>query len=270
MFDRALTPFLRLSHFKGKTRIETLLRRLFWTPRRTAVFGGVSMELDLSEWTQMQLLKRNWLEPRTLELYAKLLQPGDVFIDVGAHVGFHSLVARQLIGPEGLVIAVEPQPYNASKILANWGVNDFTNIKLIVAAASNCDGWVELNDQVSSDRSVLTLREHGGKNEAQRFEVPSLRLDSIFQRHNITCAKLLKIDVEGYESEVISGLGNRLRDTENIVFEVLPNAAAETTGLTSAQFLQDHGFELRTVEDRPWQPGAPIPENNLWARSTSP
>jgi FkbM family methyltransferase len=268
--DKLLTPFLRLPHFKGKTRIEELLRRMLWIPNQTVVFGGARMELDPAEWMQMQLLKGNWLEPRTLELYAKLLQPGDVFVDVGAHVGFHSLVARQLVGSEGLVVAVEPQPYNAEKILANWRANNFTNLKLIVAAASNRDGWVELHDQAIIDRSVLTLRDDGGKNEAQRFEVPSLRLDSIFQRHHIAHAKLLKIDVEGYESEVISGLGDRLRDVQNIVFEILPSAARESTGLTVTQFLRDHGFELRTVEDRQWQPGVPIPENNLWAARRQP
>jgi FkbM family methyltransferase len=268
--DKLLTPFLRLPHFKGKTRIEELLRRLVWTPNQTTVFGGARMELDPAEWTQMQLLKRKWLEPHTLELYAKLLRPGDVFVDVGAHVGFHSLVARQLVGPDGLVVAVEPQPYNAEKILANWRANNFTNLKLIIAAASNQDGWVELHDQTNIDRAVLTLRDSGGKNEAQRFEVPLLRLDSIFQRHHIAQTRLLKIDVEDYESEVISGLGNRLRDVQNIVFEVLPSAARESTDVMVTQFLQDHGFELRTVEDRQWQPGAPILENNLWARSTSP
>src|SRR5262245_25713330 len=117
--DRLLTPFLRLPPFRVKTRIEQLLRLMLCTPHRTVVAHKLRMELDLAEWTQMQLLKRNWLEPQTLQLYENLLQPGETFIDVGAHVGFHSLVARHLVGPNGLVIALEPQPYNAQKILAN-------------------------------------------------------------------------------------------------------------------------------------------------------
>ena len=85
------------------------------------------MELDPQEWLQLQLFESKWLEPETLNLYERLLRPGDVFIDVGAHVGFHSLVARHLIGPDGLVVAVEPQPYNAGKLLANWRANGFVN-----------------------------------------------------------------------------------------------------------------------------------------------
>lgn len=264
VIDKLLTPFLRLPHFKGKTRIEELLRRLLWTPNQTVVFGGLRMELDPAEWMQMQLLKGNWMEPLTLELYAKLLQPGDVFVDVGAHVGFHSLVARKLVGPDGLVVAIEPQPYNAERILANWRANNFTNLELIVGAASANDGWVELNDQVMIDRSLLTLRDHGGKNEAQRFEVPSLRLDSIFQRHKIASVKLLKLDVEGYEGEVIIGLGDRLRDVDHIVFEILPSARQNGAG--SVTKLLCDSFELFTTEGVKWKSGDAIPENNLWAR----
>ncbi len=260
--DKLLTPFLRLPHFKGKTRIEDTLRRLFWTPNQTEVFGDLRMELDPAEWTQMQLLKRNWLEPRTLELYAKLLQPGDVFVDVGAHIGFHSLVARQLVGPTGLVVAIEPQPYNAQKILANWRANNFTNLKLIIAAASSSDGWVELSDQPNTDRSLLTLQGNSGKDEAQRFEVPAVRLDSILQRHKISHVKLLKLDVEGYENEVIKGLADGLSNVRNIIFEMLPSA---TVGIT--QLLRERGLELRTVEDRQWEAGMVIPENNVWAKS---
>jgi len=259
--DKLLTPFLRLPHFKGKTRIETVLCRLLWTPNQTDVFGDLRMELDPVEWTQMQLLKRNWLEPRTIALYEKLLRPGDVFVDVGAHVGFHSLVARRSVGSDGLVIAIEPQPYNAQKILTNWRVNNFTNLKLVIGAAGPNDNWVELHDQSITDRTLLTLRERGGKNEAQRFEVPVVSLDGVLQRHKIDKVKLLKVDVEGYESEVFAGLGEKLSVIENVIVEILPTAE---TVEPLAKLFGDRGFELRTVEDREWQPGEPLPENNLW------
>ncbi|MEP6937510.1 MAG: FkbM family methyltransferase [Chthoniobacterales bacterium] len=266
--DQALTPFLRLPHFKGKTRIETFLRRLLWKPHGTQVFGGVSMELDLAEWTQMQLLKRNWLEPRTLELYGQLLRPGDVFVDVGAHVGFHSLVARKIVGPEGIVVCVEPQPYNAHKILSNWRANGFANLKLVVAAAGAKNGAVELSDQVLTDRSVLTLLERGGKNEAQKFEVPLVRLDSLLQRHELKTVKLLKLDVEGYELQVLHGAGARLGDIQNVVFEVLDAGNYESTKPV-VDLLEHAGFELLTIEGAPWNYGTEIMERNLWARRVS-
>jgi FkbM family methyltransferase len=265
VYDALLTHFLRLPHFKGKTRIETLLRRALWTPHQTKVFGGLRMELDPAEWTQMQLIKRNWLEPRTLALYQKLLRPGDVFVDIGAHVGFHSLVARQLVGPTGLVIGIEPQPYNAHKILANWRANNFTNLKLVIAAAGAENRSVTLSDQVLIDRSLLTLLECGGKNEAQKFEVPLVRLDSLFQRHRIKDVKLLKIDVEGYEFEVVMGAGERLPDMKNIILEILDTTTRDRIEALT-ELLRSNGFELLTIDGAPWKGSGDIPERNLWAR----
>jgi FkbM family methyltransferase len=268
VIDKILTPFLRLPHFKGKTRIEELLRRLLWTPHGTIVAHGIRMELDPAEWIQMQLLKRNWIEPRTLELYAELLRSGDVFVDVGAHVGFHSLVARQLVGSEGLVMCVEPQAYNAQKILANWRVNNYTNLKLVVGAASDHDGWVELSDQYLTDRSLLTLRDSGGKNEAQRFEVPCTRLDTVLRRHEIDRVCVLKIDVEGYELEVMRGVGNSFGQIDNIIVEVLSSRSDEGRLESLIDLFRHNGYALYSVADQPWKIGDDLPENNLWARKS--
>jgi FkbM family methyltransferase len=264
LINHLLTPFLRLPHFKGKTRIEILLRQLLWTPIRTEVLSGVKMELDPAEWLQMQLLKGNWCEPYTLALYENLLKPGDLFIDVGAHVGFHSLVARQLVGWEGRCICIEPQPYNGHKILANWRANGFSNLSLFCGAAGSQDTLVELNDQSFTDRAILTLLDGGGKNESQKFVVPMLRLDSILQRQNISEVKLLKIDVEGYELEVVKGLGTRITDVQEIIFEVLDKTNPKSIE-TLIQLLMSEGFNIFNIQGVPWQIGVEIPESNLWA-----
>src|SRR5437870_1459108 len=104
--------FLRSFDFRGKTRIESLVRSVLYTPRRSKVARDLVMELDPLEWTQIDLLRDGCIEPRTIALYESILRPGDVYMDVGAHVGFHTLMARSVIGREGRVIAVEPQPYN--------------------------------------------------------------------------------------------------------------------------------------------------------------
>jgi hypothetical protein len=134
MKDLLLTSFLKIPHFRGKTRLETILLYGCRHPRKFKVYGDLLMELDYAEWTQLQLIRGHWLEPQTLACYERLLRPGDVFIDVGAHVGFHALVGRKAVGATGLVIAVEPQPYNSFKILRNFRLNGFTNLKLFVAS----------------------------------------------------------------------------------------------------------------------------------------
>jgi FkbM family methyltransferase len=254
---------------KGKTRLDNLLRQWFWKPDAVRVIHDIRMELDPTEWTQLQLIKRNWLEPATIALYEKLLRPGDVFVDVGAHVGFHSLVARKAIGSDGLVLAVEPQPYNASRILANWRANGWTNLNLYVAAAGNRNGTVWLHDQAADDRSVLSLLPGKGKNRAQRYQVPLRRLEDIMAEAEVPSVRVLKIDVEGLELEVLEGMGPRLRCADNIIFEFLQAPGRETEDRRLLDFLRDHGFDLLTIRGEAWAPGDEIPERNLRARRRS-
>ncbi len=265
MLSRLLAAFFRLPYIRGKTRADELLCRLFATTAPLKVRGGLLMELDPVEWTQMQLIKGDWLEPLTIALYEKLLRPGGVFIDVGAHVGFHSLVARAAVGPEGLVAAVEPQPYNAAKILANWRVNGFTNLKLFVAAAGEKPGAVWLHEQAASDRSVLSLDLSVGKNLPQAYEVNLVTLDSVVDACGGRMVDVLKIDVEGFELDVLRGLGEKLANVRQIIFEFLNPAGQEAKSHSLVEFLLSSGFELRNVKGEAWKEGDDVPERNLWA-----
>jgi FkbM family methyltransferase len=265
VLDLLLRPVLRLPHFKGKSRLEGWLRRTQWQPRRTRVKYDLLMELDPQEWLQLQLFESKWMEPQTLRLYERILRPGDVFVDVGAHVGFHSLLARHLIGPHGFVIAVEPQPYNAGKLLANWRANGFTNIHLVVGAAGDANRALIMFEQTPTDRSLLSIAGHG-KNEGQRVEVQVHRLDGILAALDVERTRLVKVDVEGYELDVLKGLGDRLRGVENCILEFYdwPQRRGDNNALLT--LLRDSTFDLFTITGLSWTPGDPLPENNLWAR----
>jgi len=265
MFENFAAPFLRLPHFRGKTRLEQALTNWLWKAPSTTLLYGLRMELDLNDWSQMQLIKRNWMERETIYRYEEILRPDDVFIDVGANVGFHSLIARHLVGPKGKIIAFEPQPYNANKILDNWRVNSFSNLKLYVAAAGEHFGSVELHNQLSSDRSVLTLLPEGGKNESQSFEVLILRLDSVLAQHEIQRVKLAKVDVEGYELQVLRGLGERLKDIDNVIFEYFDTPERRDANKSLLRLFAHYGFHLRAVNGKKWSEGDTVPESNLWA-----
>src|SRR5205085_7286263 len=89
---------LHLPSVKGKAQVMQLYRAIFFTPKVSQVIHGLKMELDPIEWTQSDLMVRGSIEPLTSALYGKLLRHGDVYVDVGAHVGFHTLIARHFIG----------------------------------------------------------------------------------------------------------------------------------------------------------------------------
>jgi FkbM family methyltransferase len=255
---------LRLREFLGKGRLEAFLRRLL-TSRPEHVALGLKMELDPLEWLQIELLTQGVLEPHTTRLYGELLSEGDCYVDVGAHVGFHTLVARRYIGESGRVIAIDPQPYNCQKILANWRVNEFANLLVCVAAVGDRDDVIELSDQAASDKSRLSLQLPAVNDRPQRFRVPLVRLDSLFSQTDCQRVRLLKVDVEGYELEVLKGLGERGPQIEHIIAEVLDAERPAARSQELLTMLRDQGFVLKTVRGAPWQCGEPLMENNLWA-----
>ena len=234
--------------------------------RNFPLIHGLRFEADPFEWTQSELLRDGCTEPLTSRLYAKLLRPGDVYVDVGAHVGFHTLLARHFVREDGRLIAIEPQPYNCNKILANCRSNNFTNIFVYVAAAGDSEGAVALHAQSAADTARLSLALDGVSDQAQLFQVPIRRLDSIFQERRIDRVRLLKIDVEGFELSVVNGLGERLQDIDHMVVELLdagPDMSKNT--VTLIQKLSAAGFKLTTVTGETWNGSTALPESNLLA-----
>ena len=263
MLYRVYRAALHLPRYLGHYRITSLLRRLM-VPGVSVVDHGCLMQLDPQEWPQIGLLATGSMEPKTSSLFRKLLRPGDTYVDVGAHVGYHALLARQAVGATGRVLALEPQPYNCNKILVNAALNGFSNITTIVGAAGDRDGVVTLRDQAPHDKSRLTVRGAGKNDRNVEFEVPVWTLDTLLRRQNIDKVRLLKIDVEGHELAVLKGAMAILAQTENVIFEDAMDMPTEASAEIRELLLRE-GFTLAGVTGEPWAGGS-TPENNIWAR----
>jgi FkbM family methyltransferase len=254
---------LRGPRYRGRHRLEAVLRGMLTPPIDTV--DGIRMELDPQEWLQIHMLAGLPTEPATTALFRKLLKAGDTYIDVGAHVGFHALAAAQCVGPTGRVLAVEPQPYNCARLLINSQINDLENVLVVMSAAGDRDGMIVLHDQKRNDKARLSVVEGAGVSDvATRFEVPIQKVDTLRDRHAPGPVRLLKIDVEGYEREVLSGAAATLAVTENLVFECLPDSSPQMVAELIAT-LTAAGFTLRQVDGSPWTPGAAAIEHNIWA-----
>lgn len=254
---------LRGPRFRGRHRLEAMLRG-WLAPARDRAPEGLVMELDAQEWLQIHLLGGEELEPATIALIKRLLLPGDTMIDVGSHVGFHALVAAGRVGPGGRVIALDPQPYNCERVLINAELNGLNNLLMVGAAAGPRDGTVVLRNQKRNDKARLTLAGEGVSDVAIRFEAPVVALDSLMARHGVTAIRLLKIDVEGYEAEVLDGAAATLAMTENLVFECLPETDPAVVARIMAT-LEAAGFSLKQLDGAAWRPGQVAPEHNIWA-----
>ena len=225
---------------------------------------GLMMYLDAVEWSQLEILVFGVVEPATTALIGKLVTHGDHVIDVGAHVGHHACFAARAAGATGRVLAIDPQPHNADQIARNASLNGLSNLITICAAAGQSNGFIRVPIQSDRDRSRLSILKRGPNDLDVLVEVPLRRLDELVEANGIVSPKLVKIDVEGYELEVLLGMGDRLMDCENIILEVLETADANRTD-EIIRLLSSVGFTLRNIEGRTWLAGMELPERNLWA-----
>jgi FkbM family methyltransferase len=258
--------FLRLPDFRGKARLGSLIRKHLLESRPITVVDGLEMRLDPIEWPQAELLRDGVLEPLTVALLRRTLRAGDHYVDVGAHVGFHTLVARRAIGAGGRVVAIEPQPYHSAKLLENWRINAFENVVVYVALAAEDTGAATLPLQRASDGSRLSLALPSANDLPQRFRVPCVRLDTVLAEQRLDRVRIIKIDVEGCEDRVLAGLGEAWPRVDGLVVEVLgtPDRVTESSR-RAIDMLRERGFTLRDVRGEPWACDRPLDENNVWA-----
>jgi FkbM family methyltransferase len=140
-------------------------------------------------------------EKGTIHLMKQLLKEGDVFIDAGANIGLMSMVAATCVGQGGSVHAFEPFPLIYDRMLHNIHLNQFTNIKTYQMALAAAAGEAYLYPDHSHNPGASSLidRSHGTTPIAIRTGT----LDTYFS--GAEKIALIKIDVEGYEGEVLKG-----------------------------------------------------------------
>lgn len=143
------------------------------------------------------------------------LKTGDVFVDIGAHVGWFAVLAARTVGPTGSVFAFEPYPPSAEMLRENIRLNSLSNVQLFESGAGDATGIAEVAEIAESETGSVTI---GLGTEGEKFEVPINRLDSMLPPG---CApKLIKVDVEGYEQKVIKGGLQVFRDADAVVIEI--------------------------------------------------
>jgi FkbM family methyltransferase len=151
-------------------------------------------------------------EPAVQNVLVQQLAPGDVFYDVGANVGFFSLLAAKLVGSTGRVYCFEPQPSVIAQLRANLDRNGFTNYEVIEAAVADQRGTARLRLGRGDPWSELTARLVDGDGGGT-LAVDVVALDDL----DLPAPRLVKIDVEGAESRVLAGMTRLLREHRPIL-----------------------------------------------------
>jgi FkbM family methyltransferase len=146
------------------------------------------------------------LESPVQEAMVRHLSPGGVMYDIGANIGFFSLLGARLVGPEpGHVYAFEPAPANAEAIEVNAARNEFSNITVIAQAVGATEQRVRL--QLVDDAAWSKLEDYGDHPLTEEvIEVDQVAIDDLLAAGKIRPPSVVKIDVEGAELAVLEGM----------------------------------------------------------------
>jgi FkbM family methyltransferase len=150
-------------------------------------------------------------EPAVQHALATLLRAGMTMYDVGANVGFLTIIAGRLVGPTGHVIGFEPAPDSARQIEHNARLNNFTHITVCQHALADTDGTRQFLVSDDPTWSKLVGHDHTVDRPVGEISVSVLRLDTIVRDADLPLPHLIKIDVEGDEFAVLAGASDTLR-----------------------------------------------------------
>lgn len=173
------------------------------------------------------------------------LKPGDVFWDVGANIGFYSLLASSR--PDVDVIAFEPNPITEELLRGNIDLNGRINIKVFNVALSNSEGIAKF-DTISPDS--IDLSAHLADKETEdTIDVVTNRGDKLIESGQVPAPDIIKIDVEGAEYLVMEGMGGTLSKCRIVICEL--HSSIEDFGNSMDDFytyLKNEGFNIEYRE----------------------
>lgn len=164
-------------------------------------------------WNDVEATDQDWPELRFI--LGELLRPGDVIFDCGAHHGCTAVLFAMAAGPDGRVVAFEPHPRNVEIIRRNLALNRIDSVRIEACAAAAAPGSVQLRDR-SNGAIAFAWWTRG-------FEVRTIALDDYVEDAGMA-PTFLKIDVEGYEVEVLRGASRVLATAPKLAIELHPRA----------------------------------------------
>jgi FkbM family methyltransferase len=194
---------------------------------------------------------RGSTEPPIQKCIARYLASGGVFYDIGANVGFFSLLAARRVGPQGFVYAFEPLADNVAAIRRNVRLNGFANVTVHQVAVDARSGEGELLLTAWDGGSSLATAAGAPAQPLQRHTVRVVALDDLIQQEGLRPPTLVKIDVEGVEGGVLAGMVKALAAFRPVlVYEVDDRDAHsfERRWKELDQFVSGFGYRVTHLE----------------------
>jgi FkbM family methyltransferase len=224
-----------------------------WATRRREVVvwcGDGYLAVDSADPVAKWLLSGGF-ERDEREFVASVLRPGDLFVDGGAHVGAYTVLAARRVGPQGLVMAFEPEPENRRRLRRSIEANGLANVVVSDLALSDGEGVAALaHDGGNSGGHSLvaeTIVQPDGS-----MAVRTTTLDGFLAGHlpeHRAARIVMKLDLQGLEARALAGARETLRRSAAVVVELTPRfldlAGDDSNALVES--LLEAGFQLESI-----------------------
>lgn len=209
---------------------------------------GIKMQLDPYDMVSRKILETGAWEPESIHAVADHLTPNATFIDVGAHIGYYSLKAATMVGPNGHVISIEPNPQTLPKLRGNIEASKARSVSVWPVACAESESMLQLFAAPESNTGESSLSKENASQEGAApvaYSVRARRLDVIVKEARLDRVDVIKIDVEGAEFEVLKGAAKTLDDFRPVLIVELVENQLKAMGSSVdevTRFLSSHGY----------------------------
>ena len=175
---------------------------------------GILFNFDTRNYIEYKLFAEGYYEKEVTLLMQNYVEPGDTVMDIGANIGVHSLNLSKMVGTSGKVYAFEPIPFLREKLEENRILNRFTNISTQPIALSDGNYSIKTAFGQNANNGTFFI-----ENDASgETEIKCVKGDDWVNEQQFDSLKLIKIDVEGFEYKVLSGLKNTIQKFKPVLF----------------------------------------------------
>jgi FkbM family methyltransferase len=258
---RALTPllpfiqtvckFLDYTEFPGRNKFKFFIYLLFRYDKSLLLkLDGKKILVNPHDGAiSPELIPTGSYEKHITNLFKNVIRPGDVVLDVGANIGYYTIIAAEIVGKQGRVYAFEPSPNNYLFLTKNVAINGFENVTTLRKAVSEKTGYAKLfYDDGNLGKHSFSSDNISG--DGRFANVATVSLDDMFSNKKVD---VIKIDIEGAEGLLVTGAKKLLRKKDLKVFLEFWPAGQRSIGTNpnkTLTYLKDCGFKICLIDRR--------------------
>ena len=209
---------------------------------------GGEVFADLNEYIGRAAFFSGDLDRKITWICQQIVREGDTALDIGANIGIVSVILSKIVGQTGFVHSFEPNPALSRQLHETMAHNEIRNVKVHSTALGSTDGHMELTIP-SENKGAASLVRKTNDPDAESVDVKISRLDDICDDENIQSVRFVKIDVEGFETEVFKGADTLLSSIrpDAILFELNERTEDSFDDEPLIRLLRDYDYDFFVV-----------------------